>query len=207
MDKKHQGEYGYLSYKKKIETLKTILYFAVPLALFAAGIITTGTKKNLLTLVAVLGILPASKNAVLAIMYLKSKSLLPEEYEKISEGVKACQKKIGEETAGALALYDLVFTTQSVTYEVPAILLYGGSVFGFVRCGGKSKGKKDSQELVQDLQKHLTTTLQKDRINASVKMYDSAEAFLQRISEIKHLENADEAFNTAAAKVLFQISL
>ena len=63
-----KGCYGYLTRQKKKEIIKTVLFFALSLSVFAIGYATTGTKKNLLTIVAMLGFLPASKSMVSMIM-------------------------------------------------------------------------------------------------------------------------------------------
>ena len=64
MKKIQKGKPGYLNYKKKVEIIRTIVYFAIVLAIFALGIWQTGTRLNLLTVVAILGCLPASKSLV-----------------------------------------------------------------------------------------------------------------------------------------------
>ena len=59
-----KGNPGYLDYQKKIEIFRTILYFAIVAALFGLGYSQTHSNKNLLTIVAVVGCLPASKALV-----------------------------------------------------------------------------------------------------------------------------------------------
>ena len=59
-----KGTFGYLEKKKRNAILWTILCFGISLAVFLAGYLTTGTRKNLLTVVAVLGCLPACKSIV-----------------------------------------------------------------------------------------------------------------------------------------------
>ena len=56
-----KGQYGYMDKQRKRVIITTISYYAISLAIFAMGYITTGSKRNLLTIVAVLGLLPASK--------------------------------------------------------------------------------------------------------------------------------------------------
>ena len=87
-----KGSAGYLYQKKKKELMKTILEFGIVAALFVTGYVTTKTRLNLLTLVAVLGCLPASKALVGIIMLAPRKSL---EEEKVKE--KRAAKKAEEE--------------------------------------------------------------------------------------------------------------
>ena len=78
-NKIQKGCFGYLSYKKKFSTIMTIGMFALSLAIYLMGYITTKSNANLLTVVAVLGCLPASKSAVSMIMYLKAKGASKED--------------------------------------------------------------------------------------------------------------------------------
>ena len=57
-----KGRPGYLDSQKKKEILKTAMMFGLVIAIMATGYLTTHTKKNLLTVVAVLGCLPAGKS-------------------------------------------------------------------------------------------------------------------------------------------------
>ena len=70
MKKVLKGNPGYLDYKKKAEILRTVIYFALVAAVFFLGYSQAHTKKNLLTIVAILGCLPASKALVGVILRL-----------------------------------------------------------------------------------------------------------------------------------------
>ena len=61
---KYKGTFGYLDTQKVYEIIRTVLFYSISIAIFVTGYVTTGTKKNLLTIVAVLGVLPASKSLV-----------------------------------------------------------------------------------------------------------------------------------------------
>ena len=65
-----KGDYLYMQQKKKMGILKTICLFSISAALYIAGLVTVGSNKNYLTIVAVLGCLPASRSAVNMIMLL-----------------------------------------------------------------------------------------------------------------------------------------
>ena len=64
-----KGTEKYLDTQKKYELIRTLLYFGISASLFIGGYLQTKSKVNLLTVVAVLGCLPASKSAVSAIMF------------------------------------------------------------------------------------------------------------------------------------------
>ena len=56
-----KGDAGYISRQKRNCIIKTVIEFGIVVALFVLGIWQTGDRLNLLTVVAVLGCLPASK--------------------------------------------------------------------------------------------------------------------------------------------------
>ena len=62
--KKHpvKGDFGYYSYEKKRRIAIVAFLFGICLMIFFTGLIMTGTRRNLLTLVAILGVLPAAKS-------------------------------------------------------------------------------------------------------------------------------------------------
>ena len=66
----YRGTRGYLRTQKIYEILRTVIYFAISLSLFIAGWVSTGSRENLLTIVAVLGCLPACKSLVEMFMFL-----------------------------------------------------------------------------------------------------------------------------------------
>ena len=86
-EKYTKGDYLYLQNKKKKEIIKTVVFFGISAALYIAGYITTGSNKNYLTIVAVLGCLPASKSAVSMIMNLKVKGCSETVYKMISNKI------------------------------------------------------------------------------------------------------------------------
>lgn len=96
----YKGTSGYLRTQKNYEILRTVLYFAIFLSLFIAGRVTTGSRENLLTIVAVLGCLPACKSLVEMFMFLR--------YKGCNEQDAA---QIAAHTDGLTGLYDMVFTS------------------------------------------------------------------------------------------------
>ena len=64
MRKCEKGTPGYLRDKLKIEILRTVIYFAIVAAVFLLGYSQTHSNKNLLTVAAVVGCLPACKALV-----------------------------------------------------------------------------------------------------------------------------------------------
>ena len=57
MKKVQKGDPGYLDHKKRIEIIRTIIYFGIVAAVFLLGYSQTHTRRNILTVVAILGCL------------------------------------------------------------------------------------------------------------------------------------------------------
>ena len=109
-NKIQKGCFGYLSYKKKFSTIMTIGMFALSLAIYLMGYITTKSNANLLTVVAVLGCLPASKSAVSMIMYLKAGCCSQDVYQRTLPN-----------TEGTLMLYDLYLTSYQKNFQISSV--------------------------------------------------------------------------------------
>lgn len=68
-----KGSYGYIENHKAVTALRTMVLVLVSVSLYVAGYVKTGSSRNLLTVVAVLGCLPACKSMVNFILFLKAK--------------------------------------------------------------------------------------------------------------------------------------
>lgn len=107
MKKAVKGNYGYIKAKRNRVVIQTIVFFAISLAIFIAGYVTTGTRKNLLTVVAVLGCLPACKSLVNMIMFIRAKGCSPNAMETIKpfEG-------------HLIGMYDMFFTSYQKNFAI-----------------------------------------------------------------------------------------
>lgn len=161
-----KGKKNYINSQKKYEIIRTAIYFFISLSLFAAGIASTGTRNNLLTIVAVLGCLPASKSLVSAIMYGKYKSLSEGDAETIDAAAD-----------GLTCLYDLVFTTREKTYPVLHMAVCENTIIGYM------PGEKLSDA---DCAAHLTTCLKVDGYTGiTVKIFKDIRKYTARLGQLK----------------------
>lgn len=182
-----QGDFGYISHKKKTEILKTIVFFAIPLSLYIAGYVTTKSRLNVLTIVAVLGMLPASKQLVSMIMYLKAHGISDADHEAIKEAVvPLCNS------------YDNIFTTYEKTYEVPSVVIRNGNV-----CGYAAKPYKD----LKKLEDHITECAKKEGYQINTKIFEKLESYQNRLSTIKELEDAAPEKDLAVREIIHEITL
>ena len=140
MKRKEKGTYGYIRQSRIYSILRTLVLFLLALGLYAIGYYTTGTNKNLMTIVAILGILPAAKSMVNAIMYLRFRSLSEEAYFTYKDGAN-----------GYPLLYENVLTTSEQAYYLPALIYRNHSVCSF--CASVHDAKKllnRLKEMTQD---------------------------------------------------------
>lgn len=170
-----KGTRNYINTQKKYELIRTFLFFFIPISLFIAGYVTTKTKVNLLTIVAVVGVLPACKSLVGAIMFLKHNSLSKENADKID----AVKHELPE-------LYDMVFTTYEKTHIVSHMVIAGNTVCGFTE-------SKNFQE--KEFYNHIKGVLKADGYkNISVKVFTDISKYTERLEQLKNME-IDEAVN------------
>ncbi len=182
-----KGTRNYLDTQKKYEVIRTLLYFGISLSLFIAGYIQTGEKTNLLTIVAILGCLPASKSAVSAVMFLRFKSCGSQTAETIEL-----------HSEGLCCLYDMVFTSYKKNFTVGHIAVRGGTLCGF---------SENPQFQEEEFRKHIDQLLKMDgHKDVTVKIFTKLDKYTERLEQMKSLE-AEEKRTEAIAATLKSIAL
>lgn len=178
-----KGTRNYLNTQKKYEVLRTIIYFAISLSLFAAGYLQTGQRANLLSIVAVLGCLPASKSAVCAIMFLRFRSCGEETAAEIQRHAQ-----------GLNCLYDMVFTSYKKNYAVAHMTVCGNTVCGFSESG------KDFAE--NEFYHHIGDLLKADgHKNVTVKIFTDLSKYTARMEQMKDLKPEETLTQSVIATI------
>lgn len=150
-----------------------MLYFGISLSLFAAGYIQTGSRGNLLSIVAVLGCLPASKSMVGAIMFFR--------FQSCQEHTAA---EIEQHSQGLSCLYDMVFTSYKKNYAVSHLTVCGNTICGFSE---NSKFEED------EFNKHIGNILKMDgHKNVTVKIFTNLSRYTERMEQMKTLDAAEK---------------
>ena len=167
----YKGTRSYLKIQSRYELARTILYFAISLSLFIAGIVATGSRMNLLTIVAVLGCLPACKSAIDTFMFIRYKGCSDEDADEI------------DAHKGSLSgLYDRIFTSYNQNYQVAHI-----TVKGNVLCGYTEDRKFDEASFYE----HIDNILKKDgHKNMTVKIFNDIGKYTARLEQLKALDSA-----------------
>lgn len=181
-----KGQFGYVKAQRVAVTVRTVLMFALSLAIFGMGVWSAGSKKNLLTVVAVLGCLPASKSTVNMIMFLKAKGCSG----KVKEQVSRC----GE---GLVQLYDMVFTSYEKNYQVSHMVIKGHVVCGYT---------EDNRCDVKACENHVEALLvQGGCRNVTVKIFDELEAYCKGLENLRKQD--EEPLQEEILENLLAISL
>lgn len=189
MKKAVKGNFGYLKAKQTQVLLRTILFFVIPLLLFAAGYITTGTRKNLLTVVAVLGCLPACKSLVNLIIFLRS------------TGCSLQAKEIIEKQEGHLiGMYDMYFTSYKQNFPISHMVVEGKNI-----CGYTESSACDTKAC----ENHLNTMLKQGGYkDITIKIFTDISKYTERLKQLNELTHERTPKRDDEVRVvLYDISL
>ncbi|MBO4902524.1 MAG: hypothetical protein J5518_07005 [Lachnospiraceae bacterium] len=176
MKKIEKGTYGYIRRMKLYTTIRTIVLFAMALGLYATGYVWTGTNKNLLTIVAILGLLPSAKSMVNMIMFLRFRSLDPsvfEKYEKIRGGLHI--------------LYENIMTTTKQAYLLDVLAYKNHTVCAFCEKAGD----------LAALEELILETLKAKNTGVTVKIFPDERAFMKRMETMEQMHAEEDDDKTA----------
>ena len=112
-----KGAFGYPPYERKRVLIRTAVYFLISIAVFLLGYFSTGKKENLLTIVAVLGLLPSSKSLVSAIMYFR-----------IPQFSEAVYQEIFKHAGEVSVIYSMYLTSYHSNFPVNCFAVRGNNL-------------------------------------------------------------------------------
>lgn len=160
-----KGQYGYIKKQRTRVIIRTVCMFGLSLAIFGIGIWSTKTKANLLTVVAILGCLPASKSAVNMIMFLRAKGCSEKAYGRTKEY-----------SPMLTPLYDLIFTSYEKNYQVSHMVIKDNIICGYT---------EDSSCEEAACGKHIETLLKQGGCkNVTVKIYKDLEKYCEGLDNL-----------------------
>ena len=168
MKKVQKGDPGYLDHKKRIEIIRTIIYFGIVAAVFLLGYTQTHTRRNILTVVAILGCLPAAKALVGVITRFPYSSI---DRKKADE--------IRSKTGLLTVCYDMVITSRESIMPVDCIVISGHTIFGYTHY---------EKVNAEELSKHIRSILaQNQYTELTVKVLNQYKPFLARIEGLNNI--------------------
>lgn len=174
--KKHvmeKGEYGYLSYKKKMFFLKVLGCLAIGISIFLTGLLIKKTHKNVMTVMAMLMVLPGAKELVGWIIIHPLKPVSRENYEKMkSKAPKDAHFYTG-----------LVMTSPDKVMYLDYLVEVKGSIVGLL-------GKKGQDAAY--IKDYLEKGVRGWGYHYSVKIYDDEEKFEKVLKTLAHSNEVRE---------------
>lgn len=194
MNRINKGEFGYINNRKVLTIIRTFVLFALALGLYFIGYVNTGSNKNILTIIAILGLLPASKSCVNMIMFLRFKSLDAVIFSEFSETANS-------NDYDASLIYENVFTTTEKSYYLPALFYRNHTIISY--CENKSN------EALNTIENHIKESIKIEKIDVTVKVFKDKEQFLDRLNGLVKVEKdeGDDSLRNIVYNTLKAISL
>lgn len=183
-----KGHPGYLDYKKKAELIRAVIYFAMVAAVFFLGYSQTHSKKNLLTVVAIVGCLPACKVLVGVITRFPYPSIATIRTEEIQG-----------KTSHVTVIYDMIITSREKIMPVEAMVLSGNTIFGYT----------NSERVdVAYAAAHIRDMLRQNQFpDAKVKILNNYTAFLARAEGLDSIAVVEKSNTTELEAKMAQVIL
>ncbi len=182
MKKVKKGQAGYLIFKMKAQILRTIIYFALCILIFGLGYWQTGSKENLLTVVAVVGILPSSKALVDVIVRIPYRTIKPEIAEEIAQ-----------KSNYLMVIYDLIITSSEKIMPVACIVISGNKIFGYT-----DNKKVDVNLVASNIKKMLAS----HDYDVSVKILNEYKPFLSRVEGLNNIQEVERSNTKQDEKIM-----
>lgn len=166
-----KGNPAYLNKQKKAVFIKTFIYFVISLMVFLIGYLSYKTKANLLTIVAVVVVLPACKSTVSLIMYLRT----PKYNEDILQNI---QKTVGD----IPVLYHLYLTSYKENFPINCIAIRGNNIMGYTEFD--SCNATACEEHIQLI------AAQNSMKNLNIKIFKGSEykKYIERLTQLQNSE-------------------
>lgn len=186
--RKQKGDYGFLNYQKKKTLLLTICFFGLVIAIFITGFVTTKSRMNVLTVVAVLGCLPACKQAVNCIMVFRKKPCSEERHQRIL----ACSGSVP-------TAYELYITSPKTAYAFDAASVQGRDVILLTH--PEKMNTKECQTFLKEILKN------NDKSDYNVRIYEEEKRFCERLKQLSEKPEETSEESDFILRVLLAISI
>lgn len=191
---KKKGEYQYLKKMPVRQGLLTLGMLILSGGVFGLGYYLTKDVKNLLTVVAVLGMLPAAKSLVSMIMYMKAEKFT------CSDELHQEIVRLGVEPGVKYPYgYDFYITAYDKSFPIAFVIVKMGLLIAYTETD-----KCD----VKAAKKHIEEYMAKNGIsNVSVKIIREKDKFLTRLESLLQDDTETTNDELAAYKLICNLSL
>lgn len=186
---KEKGQYGYRDHRRKVQLAKVLFGAAMILLQAGARSFTDNeAARNILTVMAVLSVLPTANVASPLAASWKYKTPPIDFYERVSS-----RKEKG------LLLYDLIVTSKEQIIPIEAVMVHQRGIFAYC-----SLEKLD----IKKAQKYLNDTFKSQKLDPNVKLMRDEQAFLSCLDSLKPVpQSEDDGSVDYGARLLKSLSM
>lgn len=178
-------EFGYIQKQKIFQSLMLLLFVAVGVGLFLTGLLITGTRANIFTVLGILMVLPATKRIIALVVMVPRRSVDKDRYDRMRETV-------AEE---GILYTDYVFTSPDKIMSFDFLIIQNQNVMGIL-----SEKKQEEAYILDYLQKGVDSQAS----GYQVKLFSSDEKFYKyyrRLTEGSSKQERDEEYMARQDKV------
>lgn len=180
-----KGQYGYRNHKKHLRLAVTLFFAAAVIAqLIARALTQDQAARNILTVMAILTVLPMANMGSPLLASWKYKTPERGFYEKI----RPYETKM-------IILYDLILTTKEHIMPMDAIAVHPQGVFAYC-----TSEKLDTAKA----EKALNALFTGNRLDPNVKIIREERSFLRRLDSLKPADHYEDDGSTAYAAALLK---
>lgn len=170
--KLQKGDYGYISHRKKVQLLKVIIGTALVITVLVTGIVTSGTRNNLLTVGSILLVLPTANFLVNLIAMGCFKKPQDNEYEEFSKAAR-----------GKITSCDMIVTANQKLVPIQFSLIYKNGIVAY--SNSKKVNRKEAEENMNMLLKSIGCPV-------SIKILSEWKPFLRQVQSVEPPFNDEE---------------
>ncbi len=167
-----KGEYGYITYRKKVQLIKVAVGIILVAAVLITGIVTTGSKNNLLTIGSILLVLPTANFLVNLIAMLPFKKLDEGSYDEFMEASK-----------GKITSCDMIVTANQKLVPIQLAVIYKNGIVAYTN--SKKINRKEAEENMNKLLKNIGCS-------ATIRILNEWKPFIRQVQSIELPENEEE---------------
>lgn len=165
-NRKNKGEYGYRDYRRKARLVMVgVGVAAILIQLGARGLTDSEAAKNILTVMAVLSVLPTAN--------LASPLLASWRYRTPS---KAFYEKVHAHEGEYVILYDLIVTTKEWILPLDAVIVHPKGIYAYCT---------SLKVEIPKAEKTLNEFLKAQKLDGNLKLIKDEKSFFQRMKELK----------------------